>query len=158
MNSHQTSIRPSQATLAHLQTLLGWNIDSRDGLSYAAKLLAAKDSNAAAAFLESSHTRDEFAAELSGIIAANDEDSPQEGSTNAIVHRAWLGLRSTLSGVSDIQSIIDESERGEDYLKEAYEFAINAIPELDVRDILTRQYASVKLSLDGMRVLHASLA
>ena len=46
-----------------------------------------------------------------------------ESSTAGAMHRSWLDLKSAITGRDD-QAVINEVERGEDYLKTKYEAAM----------------------------------
>ena len=74
------------------------------------------------------------------------------GSVGATVHRAWIDLKSALGGGD--HAILAASETGEDYAVKEYKRALDETLPADVRDIVERQYQSVKQAHDkvkGMR-------
>ena len=80
-----------------------------------------------------------------------------DGSLMANIHRRWLDLKDVLSGGGD-KAIIDEVERGEDYIKGKYEEALGdselsqtALQAVDVA------YRSVRAGHDRVRDLKHSM-
>ena len=73
------------------------------------------------------------------------------------MHRFWVGLRSSISGMSD-HAILDECERGEDVAKRSYEKALAQDLPGDVRRVVERQYAEVKANHDKVRAMRNATA
>jgi uncharacterized protein (TIGR02284 family) len=79
-----------------------------------------------------------------------------DGSLKAAAHRGFLDLKNALTGGSDKQ-VIEEVERGEDYLKAKYDTALeNADLSSDVRAVVTEAYSSVRAGHDTARQLKHS--
>ena len=68
-------------------------------------------------------------------------------------HQRWLDLKAAVTGRDD-KAIVNEVERGEDYLKEKFEAALNS-DELtgDSRAAVERAYQSVREGHDRMSQL-----
>jgi uncharacterized protein (TIGR02284 family) len=83
-------------------------------------------------------------------LGGNPED---DGSFLGKTHQRFLDLKAAVTGRDD-KAIINEVERGEDYLKEKFEAALNAeglAPES--RSAIERAYQSVRQGHDQMRDL-----
>ncbi|GAA4715267.1 PA2169 family four-helix-bundle protein [Sphingomonas lutea] len=87
-------------------------------------------------------------------LGGNPED---DGSFMGKTHQRFLDLKATITGRDD-QAIINEVERGEDYLKEKFETALNS-HELtgDSRAVVEKAYQSVRAGHDQMSQLKHSL-
>jgi uncharacterized protein (TIGR02284 family) len=136
-------------TVLALQDLIQVNIDSRDGFNDAAEHV--EDVTLAAIFQELSSQRNDQISELRTLVAANAEEPNASGSAAAAVHRGWMDLRAALGGGA--AAILSEAERGEDHIKGKYEDALKNEETMGVRDVLSRQYAAVKLAHDRIRDL-----
>ena len=80
-----------------------------------------------------------------------------DGSLKADLHRRWIDLRDAISGGGD-KEIVEEVERGEDYLKAKYEEAMRD-PELGqtAREVISMAYTSVRAGHDRASQLKHSL-
>ena len=87
-------------------------------------------------------------------LGGNPED---DGSFMGKTHQRFLDLKAAITGRDD-QAIINEVERGEDYLKEKFETALNS-DELtgDSRAVVEKAYQSVRAGHDQMSQLKHSL-
>ena len=79
----------------------------------------------------------------------------EQGSIAAALHRRWEDLRSALGGGD--AAVIKEVERGEDYLKEEYERALNDTNVSEgTRAVIRTAYESVRKGHDeASRLKHA---
>lgn len=137
-------------TIDALQDLVQTNIDARDGFRFAANEI--ENAAISAAFEHFANQRQEQADELASFVECNGEEARREGSYSAAVHRTWMNVRELLSG-NDTNAILSEAERGEDYIKEAYETTLRSTAGSAVNDVLTRQYAQVKAAHDRVKML-----
>ena len=83
----------------------------------------------------------------------NHETPTMRGTIAASLHRTWMELRDELNEAVDVSAVVAEARRGEIYIKEAYEAAIDKVVEPRLRALLNSQFESVKESyawLDGM--------
>jgi len=129
-----------------IRDLLHMNIDSRDGFAYAGKRLGDKNSSLSMRFHRYSHQRNDFFEKLKEIGQVNHDESTERGTIAASLHRTWMELRDELNDAVDVSAVVVEAQRGESYIKQAYETAIDAVIEPRLRDLLTHQYESVKES------------
>lgn len=150
----QTSIDSRSAAL--LRGLAQLNIDSRDGFDYAAERIEDEAMAIATRFRELSDERARFAEQLDGLLINNGEDTPEESSWAASMHRTWMNIRDMLSAKVDIYAVVAEAERGEDVIKHAYEDALRDCSG-NVLTLITQQYAAVKQAHDSVRDLRDSL-
>ena len=84
--------------------------------------------------------------------------SPERGgSTGGAMHRAWVNLKSTITGRDD-RAILAECERGENVARQAYENALKLdLPE-DVRMLVERQYEEVRTNHERVREMRNAMA
>ena len=151
----ETKTNLSSDTLARLQQLIRINIDSEKGFAEASHEI--EDKLIATMFVELGRQRANNALELQKYVEWNGDSPVIEGAYVAALHRAWLGVRSVLSG-GDAHSILSEAERGEDSIKHAYEDALIATAGSAMNDVLTRQYAIVKAGHDRVRDMRDQVA
>jgi uncharacterized protein (TIGR02284 family) len=82
-------------------------------------------------------------------------DEAEEGtSVSGSLHRAWLDVKSTFTG-NDLESILDECERGEDAIKAAYRSALEDSNELpyEVVQLITSQQQGINEGHDLIKSL-----
>ena len=145
----ETKLNLSRETIDKLQQLIQTNIDSRDGFNEAASKL--EDMTISSMFRQLGAERDQQAAELRTLVAANREEPQKSGSVAAAAHRMLIDLRAALGGGN--AAILSEAERGEDYIKGKYEEVLKETAGSAVNDVLQRQYAAVKAAHDRVRDL-----
>ena len=149
----ETKTDLNSVTLKKLQQLVQINLDSEKGFNEVSQDI--KDKTIASAFTELGNQRRKNAIELKELMTENGEVPVEDGSYLAAFHRAWISLRGLLSGGSS-HAILSEAERGEDAIKKAYEEVLVATSGSAVNDVLTRQYAIVKVGHDRVRDLRDS--
>lgn len=140
----------NEETIDAIQDLIQANLDSADGFTEAAKQI--EHSNLAALFVELGQQRRALAETLQGHVRFNGERPRTDGSWLAAAHRTWLDLRAKIAG-GDAKVILQEAERGEDYIKHAYEEALKNTAGSALNDVLLAQYAVVKKGHDRIRDL-----
>ena len=146
----ETKIDLNPETIDKLQDLIRINIDSFDGFKEAAEEV--DDVRLKQLFGEMAEERSAQATELQNYVEWNGKDAEDDGSFSAAFHRAWIEVRSTLSG-GDACAILSEAERGEDVIKDAYEDALETTAGSAMNDVLMAQYAKVKAGHDRIRDL-----
>jgi uncharacterized protein (TIGR02284 family) len=77
-------------------------------------------------------------------------DPERSGSTAGAMHRAWVNIKSAVTGMDD-QAVLAECERGEDVAKRSYEKALQQDLPAEVRSIVQAQYQEVKANHDRVR-------
>jgi uncharacterized protein (TIGR02284 family) len=80
-------------------------------------------------------------------------DAEDDQSTMGSLHQRWLDLKAAVTGRDD-KAIINEVERGEDYLKDKFEAALKT-DELsgESRPVVERAYQSVRQGHDKVSAL-----
>lgn len=149
----ETKFDLNDQTIEKLQKLIRYNIDSHDGFKECAEEI--ENPNLSNLFRDLAQERSAMATELQNYVEWNNEDAKDDGSVKAAVHRAWINVRSKLSG-GDAYAVLAEAERGEDCIKEGYEEVLKEIPGNALNDVIQQQYARVKSAHDRIRDLRDS--
>ena len=138
-----------------LNSLIETTLDSADGYNQAAS--KAKNPQYKNLFQQWASERRQVVTELQSEVRTLGGNPEDDGSVLAAGHRTFLKLRDTVTG-SDDTSVVDEVERGEDFIKAKYEEALED-EELssEVRDAVVRAYGSVKTGHDQARNLKHAL-
>ena len=100
---------------------------------------------------------DERSQALSDLEAQFGGSGDRDGTTMGNLHQRWLDLKASITGRDD-KAVINEVERGEDYLKEKFEAALSS-DSLDeaARGPIEQAYASVRRGHDRVSELKHSL-
>ena len=136
-----------------LNSLIETTLDSADGYGQAAE--RASNTSYKNLFSQWSTERRQVVNDLQGQVRVLGGTPDDDGSTLAAGHRMFLKLRDNVTK-SD-ESVIDEVERGEDFIKAKYEAALED-EELSasVKDAVVRAYSSIKTGHDQARNLKHS--
>ena len=148
--SLETKSTLNEETVVELQKLIQANIDSYNGFHESAEEL--QDVTVSELFKNLGDERSQMAAELQKYVEFNGYDAEDDGSVAAKTHRIWINIRGKLNG-GDAHVILIEAERGEDYIKAAYEEVLKSTAGSAMNDVLTAQYARVKAGHDRVRDL-----
>jgi|SRR5688572_12364325 len=138
-----------------LNSLIETTLDSMKGFAD-----AAEDSNGAhtAFFREMAAERSACASQLQARVTALGGDPEEHSSYTAAAHRGFMNLRQALTG-SDERAIIEEVERGEDYIKGQYEAAMqDADLTPETRQVIEQAYTSVRKGHDRASALKHQMA
>jgi uncharacterized protein (TIGR02284 family) len=108
-------------------------------------------------FTELGDNRSQALSDLEAELTRLGGTADRDGTTLGSLHQRWLDLKASITGHDD-KAVINEVERGEDYLKEKFEAAM-ASDTLDgnVRGIVERAYGSVRGGHDRVSALKHSL-
>lgn len=137
-----------------LDDLITTTIDSIRGYENSAE--DAPDSPYASFFRQMAQERGQAVEALSAQSRALGGTPTEQGSVAASIHRVWEDLRSSLGGGET--AVIKEVERGEDYIKEEYERALNDTNISEpTRAVIRTAYESVRRGHDEMSRLKHSL-
>jgi uncharacterized protein (TIGR02284 family) len=99
-------------------------------------------------FLESADERSRIADELRSEVVRLGGDPNDDGSFMGKTHQVFLDLKAAVTGRDD-KAIINEVERGEDYLKEKFEAALKSESLAgESRGVVDRAFASVRRGHD----------
>jgi uncharacterized protein (TIGR02284 family) len=137
--------------ISTLNTLIATTIDSITGYENSAKDI--DDERFREIFRQRADERQRVVEELRGEVRRLDGNPEDDGSFMGKTHQRFEDLKAAITGGGD-KSIINEVERGEDYLKEKFETALNS-DELsgDSRAVVERCYQSVRSGHDQMSQL-----
>ena len=138
---------PNEVTDDLIETLK----DGREGFKQAAENV--KDPQLKSLFDDYSRQRARFVVELRSKSPNSDHRGTDvSGSSGGALHRGWINLKSALTGGDD-HAILAECERGEDSAVEEFRKALNDGLPADVQQIVSRQYAEIKVTHDRIRDL-----
>lgn len=151
----ETKTNLDESTLESIQDLIRINIDSARGFEEASEQIA--DDTLTTVFKKLAEERIQNAKQLEHYVTVNGEHTAVDGSYLAKFHRVWLEFRAKLNG-GDAHVILSEAERGEDFIKLAYEETLKQTAGSAMNDVLTEQYANVKRGHDRIRDLRDSFA
>lgn len=145
-NTDQTTI---------LKTLTSTLNDSVNGYRDAAD--NAEGSQFQQIFRDNASERERVAGELAGEVRRLGGTPDEDGTVLGKTHQAWLDLKAAVTGRDD-KAIINEVERGEDYLKEKFEAALaDDSLTAESRQIVERVYQSVRKGHDQISQLKHGL-
>lgn len=149
------NIRQDEVTT--LNTLTATLIDSVTGFEDAAANLEG-NSRLIELFRERASERTRVVEELRGEVRRLGGNAEDDGSFLGKTHQRFLDLKAAITG-RDEKAIINEVERGEDYLKEKFENALQ-MDSLsgETRTVIERAYQSVKSGHDQVSQLKHGMA
>ena len=138
-----------------LNTLIATTIDSINGYENSAKDVASE--NFRKVFRERANERQQVVEDLRAEVRRLGGDPEEDGSFMGKTHQRFEDLKAAITGGDD-KSIINEVERGEDYLKEKFETALNSDTlSGESRSVVERCYQSVRSGHDQMSQLKHGL-
>jgi uncharacterized protein (TIGR02284 family) len=135
--SHDTTV---------LNTLIATTLDSMKG--YRESASESENPQHRQFFNQMAEERSQVASDLQAQVRSLGGDPEMDSSTAGAAHRGWVNLKSAITG-RDEQAIVDEVERGEDYIKEKFETAMmddDLSPE--TRGKLEQCFASIRKGHD----------
>ena len=137
--------------ISTLNTLIATTIDSITGYENSAEDI--ENSRFREIFRERANERQSVVSELQQEVRRLGGDPEDGGSFMGKTHQRFEDLKSAITG-GDEKSIINEVERGEDYLKEKFETALNADTlSGESRSVVESCYQSVRSGHDQMSQL-----
>ena len=137
--------------ISTLNTLIATLTDSITGYEDAASNSEA--GHFAEMFRQRANERQRCVEDLRGEVRRLGGDPEDDGSFMGKTHQRFLDLKAAITGRDD-KAIINEVERGEDYLKEKFETALNS-DELtgETRTVVQDAFQSVREGHDQMSQL-----
>lgn len=111
-----------------------------------------KDTNARQLFARRADECRRAASDLQDMVVQMGGDPEDRGSATGALHRGWVAVKATLSGYSE-QTILEETERGEDAALKRYREALNENLSPDAIALVQRQMEGVKRNHDQVRAL-----
>ena len=134
-----------------LNTLIATTIDSVTGYENSAKDI--DNQRFAQLFRERASERQQVVEELRNEVRRLGGNPEDDGSFLGKTHQRFEDLKAAVTG-KDEKSIVNEVERGEDYLKEKFETALNSDTlSGESRSVVERCYQSVRSGHDQMSQL-----
>ena len=148
----KAAMKPDQV-VSTLNSLIELNRDGQKGFQEAAGKI---DSPQIKEFCsKQSLARAQFVGELQPQVRSLGGNPEKTGSVAAALHRGWIDLTSSLGGGD--HAILIATETGEDYAVGEYKKALDETLPAPVRDIVKRQFQSVKRAHDKVRIMRDSL-
>lgn len=143
--------RADAVDTATLNTLIGTLLDSVEGYrKAAADTTSARFSEM---FNARASERQHAATALQAAVARLGGNPEDDGTTAGAIHRGWINLKEAVLG-NDDEAIVNEVERGEDYLKEKFEAARNHVDlPAEAREAVEQAWTSVRAGHDEMSAL-----
>lgn len=135
----------------NLQELLEKNYDAEKGFTKAMK--AAENNNLKEYFKYQAAQRSQFVNEITNEIRNLNETPKERGSASGAIHRAWIDIKSSLSGDKD-EAVLEECIRGEKSSVEEYERRLkeNRFPS-QIEDTLSNQKNRIQKTLNKVKTL-----
>jgi uncharacterized protein (TIGR02284 family) len=137
--------------ISTLNTLIATTIDSITGYENSARDI--KSDRLREVFRQRADERQQVVEQLRGEVRRLGGDPEDDGSLMGKTHQRFEDLKSAITGGDD-KSIINEVERGEDYLKEKFEAALNSgTLSGESRSVVEGCYQSIRSGHDQMSQL-----
>src|SRR5690349_4439623 len=137
--------------ISTLNTLIATTIDSITGYENSAKDI--DNQRFAQIFRERANERQQVVEQLRAEVRRLGGNPEDDGSFMGKTHQRFEDLKAAITG-QDEQAVINEVERGEDYLKEKFETALNGDSlSGESRSVVERCYQSVRSGHDQMSQL-----
>lgn len=139
-----------------LNTLIATLLDSIEGYQKSAENV--ENQHFAELFNERARERQQVVTKLQAAVAQAGGTPEDDASTLGSIHRVFVDLKSAVTGRDD-KAIVNEVERGEDYLKEKFEAAMgNADLSPQTQAAVNEAWTSVKAGHDQMSQLKHGIA
>ena len=141
--------------VATLNDLIETSRDGEEGFRTCAD--GVKSSQLKQMFQQAASRCAQAVSELQARVRALGGDPERRGSVSGSLHRAWVDIKSTITGM-DEAAVLAECERGEDVASKAYEDALSKDLPADVRSMIERQYQGVRQHQDRVRQLRGAVS
>lgn len=138
-----------------LNTLVETTLDSAKGYEEAAE--SAQDGELRIMFAERSRRRMDLARQLQQEVRTFGGEPEDDQSLLGKAHNKFTELKTALTG-GDQKAVIDEVERGEDFIRDKFQAALRdeELPS-NVREVVTQAYTSIKADHDEISRLKRSM-
>lgn len=144
----------SANTIDVLNDLVKINNDRVAGFENAISKLENDGQGIAEVFNKLAYESRDNVAELSALTTQYGGEAEEGTSASGTLHRAWIDIKATFSG-NDVESILNECERGEDAIKAAYRSALEDNTDLpyDVIQTISDQQQGIIAGHDLVKSL-----
>ena len=139
--------------LATLNDLIETSRDGEEGFRTCAD--AVKSVQLKETFRQAASRGAQAGSELQAKVRSLGGDPERRGSVSGSLHRAWVDLKSRITGM-DETAILAECERGEEVAQRTYQDALSKDLPADVRSMVERQYHGVIQHQERVRQLRAA--
>ena len=143
----------NQDQISTLNTLIETTIDSITGYEESAQNV--DNERFRQIFRERADERQQVVSQLREEVRRLGGDPEESGTFLGKAHQRFEDLKAAITG-RDEQAIVNEVERGEDYIKGKYEAALNELTG-DSRSVVERAYQSVREGHDQISALKHGL-
>jgi len=147
----------NKESISILNDLIETSKDGEKGFQTSAEDI--KNDSVRAFFLSRSAEIATAVRELQAEVRALGGDPETSSSVSGTLHRAWVDLKSTLTGKDDV-AILNEVERGEDVALKAYKEALQKANEkhvpANVTALISKQLSGVQANHDKVKALRDS--
>lgn len=138
-----------------LNSLIKTTLDSQKGFLDAAG--SADNTHFAPYFAEFAQDRSQVAVSLQEVVSRLGGKPEEDGSFLGAAHRTFMNLEEKFTNQDD-KAIVDEVERGEDYIKEKFEEAMaDTDLSAETRSVIETSFASIRAGHDRVSSLKHSL-
>jgi uncharacterized protein (TIGR02284 family) len=145
----------TNSEISTLNSLIATTIDSINGYRESAD--AVDSQRFRELFNSLAQDRQQVLPQLQAQVGKLGGTPADDGTALAAAHRGLVDLKAAITGRDD-KAIINEVERGEDYLKEKFELALkDANLPTDSRSVVERAYQSVRQGHDKVSNLKHSM-
>lgn len=136
-------------TVNHLQDLLVKNYDAEKGFKKSMEMVKSESLKHFLQKQAAQHSR--FATELTDQLRNLNEEPREKGSITGDMHRAWIDIKTSVSGNKD-ESVLAECIRGEQASVEEYEEKMRAhhFPQ-QISSVLQRQSQEIQRTLSQVK-------
>lgn len=145
----------SDSTISTLNSLIKTTLDSMKGFKDAAQ--DAESTQFSTLFDDFAREREEVATALQAEVRRLGGNPEDDSSFLAAAHRTFMDLKRAFTGKDD-KAVIQEVERGEDFIKGKFEAALKDVDlEPMSRSVVEQAYQSVKAGHDRASALKHSV-
>ena len=140
--------RNSGHDITVLNTLIATLLDSVEGYTKAAGDI--ENARLGTIFADRARERRDVAAQLQAVVTQLGGEAEDDTSTMGAIHRTFFDLKTAITG-RDNEAIVNEVERGEDYLKAKFETAMKNVDlSPTARAAVDTAWTSVRAGHDQM--------
>jgi uncharacterized protein (TIGR02284 family) len=139
-----------------LNSLIETTLDSAHGYEEAAE--NAKDGQLKTMFSDRSRRRMQLGEQLQREVRVFGGEPKDQQSTLGKMHNKFVDLKNAAMGGNDEKAVIDEVERGEDFIKAKFEKALqdDELPPA-AREVVTRAFETIRRDHDEVSALKHSM-